>query len=319
MSSISVIIPVRNDARRLGACLRSINGHHRAVVEVVVADNGSTDDSPRVARASGARVLIIPEVTVGELRNRAAREAAGDLLAFVDADHVLAPAALDAAAETLAEPCVGAAGALYLPPPEGTWVQRTYGALRGQTVGRQETTWLGSGNLIVRREAFLSVNGFDTTLEACEDVDLCQRLVRAGWRIVADERIVSFHHGDPTTLASLFRAERWRARDNFRVSFRGPLSLRSLPSLLIPPLLLAGGGAILLGLLVAPFLGVVGLSFILSGGAIVAGIVGLRALRILKNTSKRSITAARKALGVAAAYDFGRAAALLTRAPHHRR
>ena len=83
-----------------------------------------------------------------------------------------------------------------------------------------------SGNLAVKRTAFQAIGGFDAALEACEDVDFCQRLRRAGWRLVGDERLESVHLGDPPTLAALFRAERWRGRDNLRVSLRGPLDAR---------------------------------------------------------------------------------------------
>ena len=97
-------------------------------------------------------------------------------LAFVDADHEIAPTWTKAAVASLAEDVDGAAGALCVPPPEGTWVQQMYGALRGRTRGRSEVTWLGAGNLAVRRTAFMQVGGFDATLESCEDVDLCHRL-----------------------------------------------------------------------------------------------------------------------------------------------
>jgi len=150
---ITFIIPVKNDARRLQRCLASVAANPGVSPEVIVVDNGSTDESATVAGAAGARVLSVPCKRVGQLRNEAAAIAQGGLLAFVDADHELTTTWIAAAIDVMRPSDVGAAGALYVAPDDGTWVQGTYGALRGRTVGRADVRWLGSGNLVVRREA----------------------------------------------------------------------------------------------------------------------------------------------------------------------
>src|SRR5437867_1161912 len=90
---VSFIVPVRNDAARLETCLRSIlgNGLPADAFEIVVADNGSSDNSVNVARREGAEVIVVAGVRVSELRNVAARRATGDILAFVDADNEIVP------------------------------------------------------------------------------------------------------------------------------------------------------------------------------------------------------------------------------------
>src|SRR5262245_53653351 len=133
LPKVSFVIPVRDDAGRLARCLASIASNH-SQAEIIVADNGSRDRSPEVAAQAGARVLPLPGLRVAELRNRAAGAASGDILAFVDADHEIAPTWVRAAIEALAPERAGAAGALYTAPPGGTWVQRLYGALRGRTI-----------------------------------------------------------------------------------------------------------------------------------------------------------------------------------------
>lgn len=316
----SVIVPVRDDATRLRRCLQSIRNAALpgGTTEIIVADNGSRDDSPRVAADAGARVLVLPDLKVSALRNSAAAAAAGDVLAFVDADHELAAGWMAAAADLLREPAVAAAGALYVDPPGGTWVQEIYGALRGRTKGRHNTDWLGSGNMIVRKEAFECVRGFDVSLEACEDVDLCRRLRSAGFHIVADERLLSIHHGDPSTLRALFRAERWRGRDNMRVSLRGPLTLRDLPSLVMPVLALASLVAIVAAPVLVATIGTAGLRLAAGGAAVIAALAGARAARIIGNLTRRSPLSMARAFTVALVYELARGIALVTRAPHHR-
>ena len=100
--------------------------------------------------------------------------------------------------------------------------------------GVLQVDWLGSGSLAVWREVFEKVGGFDSRLETCEDVDFCQRLRRNGYGLWSDDRLRSVHLGDPRTLRALFFGELWRGRDNLKVSLRGPLTPRALPSVLIP-------------------------------------------------------------------------------------
>jgi GT2 family glycosyltransferase len=317
---VSFIIPVRNDAARLRGCLKTIraNTYPATCVEILVADNGSTDGSVETARACGAKVIELPELPVAALRNRAAANATGDVLAFVDADHEIDAAWVASAVERFDDPAVAAVGALCMAPPGGTWVQHMYDGLRGRTVGRGDVEWLGSGNMAVRRSAFDRVGGFDMRLETCEDVDLCQRLRAAGHRLAADDRLKNVHLGDPATLRALFRGELWRGRDNLRVSLRQGLAWRGLPSVLIPivdALCLIGAAA---ALLATPF---VGLWLLSVAAAIVAPpllLALLRAARIAGNRALRAPADVFRAYLVAATYDAARALALLMRARHHR-
>ncbi|HKV98488.1 MAG TPA: glycosyltransferase [Vicinamibacterales bacterium] len=316
---LSFIIPVKNDAARLKRCLDAIaaNLPSATSIEIVVADNGSTDESGEVASARGARVLRLPSLGVSELRNRAADASTGEVLAFVDADNLIVPSWIAAVLDVMADDRIGAAGALCWAPPDGTWVQAAYDVLRGRTMGRADTTWLGAGNLVVRRVAFEAVRGFDTTLEACEDVDLCQRLRAAGWRLIADERFGSVHLGDPPTLAALFRGERWRGRDNLKVSLRGAMTLRDLPSVIIPILDLAAFIVALWGLATWPFAGRGALYMALGAIALV---LGLSALRVLRRLVSRRLSAGAiaRTFAVAVTYDVARALAIVWPGAHHR-
>jgi len=317
MNDLTVIVPVKDDARRLANCLASLARNEQPHA-LIVADNGSSDDSPAVAVRMGARVLALPGLRVSELRNAGASAATSSLLAFVDADHELGPSWIAAAKTGFDSASVGAVGALYEAPESGTWVQRMYGILRGRTQGRQEVAWLGSGNLVVRRTAFEQVGGFDESLEACEDVDLCRRLRKVGWQIIGDERLKSVHVGDPASLGALFRAERWRGRDNIRVSLRGPLQLRDLPSLLTPPLILLA----LISLVIAiPAAAATNLSWRLpaAAAAVILGLAALKTIRLCIRAGNASLRFVVQAMAVTLTYDLARSMALITRAPHHRR
>lgn len=304
--SISFVVPVRNDAERLRACLARIRESTPTGIgiEIVVADNGSTDASPRVARNAGARLLELPGLRVGELRNRAARAATGDILAFVDADNEIQSEWIDAAIDALSSRSIAAVGAPYHAPSPGTWVQRCYDRLRKHPTSREPAEWLGSGNMAVRRAAFEEVGGFDVDLETCEDVDLCRKLRAAGYALVADHRMKNVHHGDPSTLGQVFSGELWRGRDNVRVSLRRPVSGRTLASAVLPVANLVAFVTVLIGPVVG---GDVALGLSLTAGLFLLLVIGLRASAMARDARAADWL---RACAVAAAYEAGRALAL---------
>jgi len=313
---VSFIIPVRDDERRLRACLESLraNAYPAQRVEIVVVDNGSRDRSADVARDLGARVATVTGTRVSQLRNAGAALARGRILAFVDADHLLAPGWIGAAVEGCgADPSIGAVGSLCLAPNDGTWVQRAYDRLRGRTSGRQPVDWLGAGNLVVTRLAFEAVGGFDSSLDTCEDVDLCKRLRRAGYVLVSDDRLVNVHVGDPPTLAALFRGELWRGRSNLAVSFRPPVTMGELPSAVVPVVQLAGviaaASAIALG---GAEYAVLALASVLP----LALVPAARAVRMSRRAGRFEVGQFADNAVVAFVYDCARALALVSFAGH---
>ncbi|MEO8483637.1 MAG: glycosyltransferase [Acidobacteriota bacterium] len=313
---ISFIIPVRNDAERLHRCLQSIRADTRQhAIEIIVADNGSTDRSARVAETAGAIVLSLPNRPVSQVRNAAARAARADLLGFVDADHELASGWTAEAIRRMADPAVWAAGADYHAPKPGTWVQRMYDCFRRRTPTVSDAEWLPSGNLVVRRSAFEQVHGFDETLESCEDVDFCRRIREAGGRLISAPALCSVHFGDPKSLRALFLSELWRGRDNIRVSLRERLTWRTAPSVITPIITLMALVAIVVGSFLTGF----GSSWIAAAG--IATFVGLSAFRAMRLVFQikpidRQVTDAAQALAVGGTYELARALALITRAGH---
>jgi hypothetical protein len=314
----SFVIPVRNDARRLRNCLAAVrrNGIATGAVEIIVVDNGSTDGSAETARECGAAVICAPRVPVGTLRNLGARRARGEILAFIDADHEIGDGWVETAVDRFRDPGVAAVGALYHPPVDATWVQTSYDDFRDHAPGCREVTWLASGNLAVRRHSFEAAGGFDESLEACEDVDLCRRLIAYGGQVLSDEGMRSVHFGDPTTLGQLFRGELWRGRDNLRVTFRWPMTARDAASAFIPTIGLLGLGVAVLGAIAAPWSG---WTIPLLGVLAFACPIVLRAWRMAARRGRRGLVGIARTLLVVFAYDLARALALVVRMPHRSR
>jgi glycosyltransferase involved in cell wall biosynthesis len=233
--SVSVIVPVKNDSERLRRCLASLN-RQPSRPEIVVVDNGSTDGSAQVASSMGATTLVCPGLKVGALRNRGVASSQGNILAFVDSDHEVPEDWMQQGLAVLAEGSgVVACGSHYLPPHNGTWVQRVWAIhrLRGDA-RNDDIEWLGAGNLFVLRPAFEAVGGFREDLVAAEDVDLCHRLHAGSGRIVCDKKIRSIHHGEPKTMRDFVRKEYWRGSSGLRAWAAQGFPAGDLPSFLWP-------------------------------------------------------------------------------------
>ena len=84
----SVVIPCLNDAEMLERCLRALEGQSRPADEIVVVDNGSTDDSAEVARRHGVRVVEEPIRGIPQATSAGFDAARGELLLRLDADSV---------------------------------------------------------------------------------------------------------------------------------------------------------------------------------------------------------------------------------------
>lgn len=232
---VSVIIPAYNEESFLPRCLASLSelDYPRDKLEVIVVDNGSRDRTQAIARANGAVVLIDESRTVAGLRNLGAEQAKGSLLAFVDADCLVAADWLQKAVVYFDDTGIAGWGAPPEPPSAPTWVQSAWYLVRKKAEPVQPVEWLESMNLFVRKPLFEHLGGFNESLITCEDVDFCYRL-RAHGRIVADGGIRVVHLGEAATVREFIRKEIWRGKGNFQGIKSHGFSAKELPSLVIP-------------------------------------------------------------------------------------
>ena len=230
----SIIIPVLNNPQGLRRCIEALRGQGLAF-ELIVVDNGSTDETCAVAELHADRVLICPKLTVGALRNQGAQVAKGQILVFTDSDQRPAEGWLASGLEALArEESAGMVGARYHAPEGSSWVAKTLDLQRRYSDVPGDIGWLEGGNLFVKRAAFERVGGFRTDLVASEDVDLSFRVRKAGFRVICDPKIIIYHDGDPQTLIDFFHKERWRGTSGWKAWATQGYPLSELPSLLWP-------------------------------------------------------------------------------------
>ncbi|MEO5701571.1 MAG: glycosyltransferase [Casimicrobiaceae bacterium] len=189
---ISVIMPVWNGAAMLDRSLPPL-ARMRArgeIVEIIVVDDGSTDDSIKRATAHGGRVLPSGgRLGPGGARNVAAPLASGDVLWFVDADVVVHDDAARILADSLHDRDMSAVFGCYDNRPAGTNFFSQYKNLvhhyyHHRAGGAADTFWAGCG--AVRTAVFLEHAGFDAArypFPSIEDIELGYRLRARGLRI----------------------------------------------------------------------------------------------------------------------------------------
>jgi mycofactocin glycosyltransferase len=137
---VSFVVPVMNHTGRLHSCLESItrNDYPRELIEIIVVDDGTRDDTARVAREHGA-IVLTSRGRAAELRNRGARAALGSILAFVDPGRDI----------------------------DRRWIQRVV-----KELGERHLAAAGAPHLAMLRSHFDDRGGFDAALDA-EDPALC--------------------------------------------------------------------------------------------------------------------------------------------------
>ena len=218
---VSVIIPARNERRTIGRLVDTIRLQAPSgwEVEVVVVDDGSTDDTAATARAAGARVVELgPRAGGGNpavARNRGARAAGGDPLVFLDADCMPAPGWLGRLLDGHEAGAAVVGGALDLPAGLEPMARCDYYCGWYHVHSRRPAGEVPNhppGNLSVRRAAFLGTRGFteqQPVAYAHEELAWQAEVRRAGGRIVFDPRAIVYHYNRPGFRNLLRRNYRW--------------------------------------------------------------------------------------------------------------
>ncbi len=198
VSPVGVVIIGRDEGERLRRCLASVidrAGH------VVYVDSGSSDGSVELARQFGAGVVeldLSTPFTAARARNAGfdrLRELAPDvaLVQFIDGDCEIIPGWLETACAHFAErPEVSVlAGRLNERFPEQSIYNRL-GDLEWNAAGTGEVSAVG-GIFMIRRALFEAVGGFDPSVAAGEEPELCQRILARGGRIWRLDQAMAWH------------------------------------------------------------------------------------------------------------------------------
>ncbi len=220
---LSTIVVAYKTPGELAAAVASLQAQTITPDEIIVVDNGAPDGEPLPPRSDrdGVRVEVAPaNIGYGAGCNLGARTAAGDELLVLNADVVLSAGAVAAMRARLAsDPRIGVVGPRIISGGEIQLSARAFPSFRTGLLGRRSrltrllirarrlpaefrhtsgsggtVDWVSGACMLVRREAFEAVGGFDVGYWMYwEDADLCRRLVDLGWRIVYEPTALVHH------------------------------------------------------------------------------------------------------------------------------
>lgn len=195
---ISVVVCAYNAGDLLESCLTSLRETHYPDLEVIVCDDGSTDNTLEIARRFPFRVLELERGGLSTARNAGISAASGGIVAFLDSDAMCHPEWPYHLALSLEEDVV-ATGGPNLPVPTAGLVERAVAASPGGPmhvlISDDRAEHVPGCNMAFQREELLEIDGFDPAYTAAgDDVDVCWKLLDRGYRIGFAPGAQVMHH-----------------------------------------------------------------------------------------------------------------------------
>jgi peptidoglycan-N-acetylglucosamine deacetylase len=187
---ISVIIPARNEEAYIAPTIAAVKNQDFSTYEIIIVDNGSSDDTAAVAEGLGCIVVYEPRVGLPRAREKGREAAHGDILVYIDADTLIPEGYLSAIYDyfqsnrgivALSNPFLFDDGSLILNAATKLYFSFFSPLVNAISRALKMPTILFGGNFAVRKEALEKIQGFDTTIQFYgEDVHLSKRMAKVG-------------------------------------------------------------------------------------------------------------------------------------------
>ncbi len=220
--SVSIIVPVYNAEEYISDCLDSLVGQTVKPLEIIVVDNGSTDNTCSIIREYDQIHLIIETRSgVSWARNRGAKSAKGKILAFLDSDCIANNDWLEKAFNIFNEnkkidgvqgTSVGINRNIW-----ATFFQKSYDDfLKEIVLPNGKIIKIDTKNFFIKQQAFEEIGGFDVSLGNSEDVDLGIRLHMHSFHMILSSFVI-VSHLNPSSLEKRICVRKEQGFFDFRI------------------------------------------------------------------------------------------------------
>lgn len=200
---ISVIVPAFNEEDYIGYCLESLDAQDfpRDQYEVIVVDNGSTDNTKKIAQEYSVKIIDHPVGNIGSVRNAGLNASCGDVIAFIDSDCVAGPDWLrNGFSLIMADKELGGLQGPCLSPKNGNLYQILW-APSESSVSKKRINRLATGSCFFRSSIFEEVGVFNERIKSGEDTDLSKRIIERGYKLILDSGCAVVHLGFPNSFS----------------------------------------------------------------------------------------------------------------------
>ncbi len=217
---VSILIPCFNAKEWIAECIDSALSQSYPNKEVLVVDDGSTDDSSSIVESFGDRIRFerMPHAGGNAVRNRLTQLARGEWLQYLDADDCLLPEKIESQMETAA-PMGQKTAVIYSPVIIRNALHATPDYV--ELIDSEEDVYLtfirwgvlNTNGLLLRREAVLRVGSWDAGMPCCQEHELLLRLLVAGERFALHNQagaIYRTHSSETTSRKDPLRVIRLR-------------------------------------------------------------------------------------------------------------
>jgi glycosyltransferase involved in cell wall biosynthesis len=214
---MSVVVAAHNAGRTLEECLTSLVNLRYPDYEIIVVNDGSTDNTGAILAEFPVRGITTHKLGVSGARNEGLRAATGEIIAYIDSDAAADPDWLMYLATTyLTQDMVGVGGPNLVPPEDG-WiakcVYRSPGGPCQVMLDDRAAEHIPGCNMSFYKWVLEEIGGFDVVFHAAgDDVDICWRILERGYRIGYSPSAVVWHHRRPSVRAY------WRQQVGYGIS-----------------------------------------------------------------------------------------------------
>ncbi len=197
--SVSVVVCSHNGGRTIRDCCEGLRDLEYPNYEVIVVDDGSTDDTAAIAGEFGWQVILTPSRGLSNARNVGLAAATGEIVAYTDDDARPDPHWLTYLAQTFMATSHAGAGGPNIPPPGDGLIADAVAVAPGGPMhvllSDQEAEHIPGCNMAFRKAALEAVGGFDPRFRSAgDDVDICWRMLQRGWTLGFSPAAMVWHH-----------------------------------------------------------------------------------------------------------------------------
>ncbi len=197
MAEVSIIIPMHNATDYIEKCLSGISRQSKKNIEIILVDDGSTDDTVQKAEKYGFRIVMLKNGgNPSKARNFGSKKASGNIFIFVDSDIVLKPDSIERIVSKFSRRGVISVSGVYTKetPAAGFFSQLQNLILCYRLSKLPEiVTFTNSAFCAIKRDAFETIHGYNEGMSYFEDVEIGNRLTRNGYKLRIDSSLSVTH------------------------------------------------------------------------------------------------------------------------------